>query len=521
MIPQAAVKRFLGRELDTHLWVKGLERSELLKEIEQMHPRPELPEETWLHQLACFILGVAFPRFSFWLDMGTGKTLLAVLLLAYWHRCGKLRRAIVFAISDKAFSAWEKPFKRFNIKLPYILLEGSSERKWKQLEEFGDGVVVVSYPGAVAMVHERLPGKRKQKYVIDHKKVKRLLHRVDALVMDESTRAGGRGSLTNKLCDMISRKVKIVYALAGRPFGRDPTLLWSQQRLVDRGETFGETLGIFREAFFTAKSNYWGGPYSMDYTFKKSMKPVLSKMLQHRSITYAADECIELPKQVSVLEKVPFSGEALSYYSRFKEGLIAARGNFREIENAFVRMRQLSSGFLGLKDDETGEKAQIIFEENPKLELLLELLEELPEGRKAIIFYEFTVSGRRIFEELRKRKLGAIWLWAGTKSSTKEIERFMTDASCCFAVLQNRVGAYSLDGLQEVANYEFFYESPVSVIDREQAERRLIRAGQNRKVFVYDLVVEGSMDERILDFHAEGQDLMNALMRDPTSVLGD
>jgi SNF2 family DNA or RNA helicase len=86
-------------------------------------------------------------------------------------------------------------------------------------------------------------------------------------------------------------------------------------------------------------------------------------------------------------------------------------------------------------------------------------------------------------------------------------------------VINNKVGAYSLDGLQEVANYTMFYESPVSPIDREQAERRLRREGQKRRVFQYDLVTRGTVDEKILTFHAEGEELFKALVRNPKSIL--
>ncbi len=85
-------------------------------------------------------------------------------------------------------------------------------------------------------------------------------------------------------------------------------------------------------------------------------------------------------------------------------------------------------------------------------------------------------------------------------------------------MVNNQVGAFSLDGLQ-VANYQFFYESPVGVIDREQAERRLVRQGQVHQVFRYDLIVKGSADAKILRFHREGESLLKSLLRNPSKVL--
>jgi SNF2 family DNA or RNA helicase len=181
-------------------------------------------------------------------------------------------------------------------------------------------------------------------------------------------------------------------------------------------------------------------------------------------------------------------------------------------------MRQLSSGFMGFIGDESGERIEIEFQENPKLERLMELIEALPSGRKMVVFYDFTWSGRRILKEIRARHLDAIWIWSGTKDARGDLKRFQTQDGCDIAILQNRVGAYSLDGLQ-VANYQVFYESPVSVIDREQAEARVRRQGQKHKIFRYDLIMKDTLDRRILEFHREGDTLLEALRRDPRKQL--
>jgi SNF2 family DNA or RNA helicase len=517
MIPAGAIDAYLNRELDDHLWVKKLTHKELDKALAELEPAPFLYPELRLHQKASILLGIAYPQFAFWLDMGSGKTLITLELLQFWYETGVIEKALVFVTSDKAYPTWENQVKFFNIQMPYTTLEGSSEEKWRSFDQAPNGLIFVTYPGAVAMCSKRVGGKRKGKLQLDPTLIKRFTKGVGALVMDESTKAGHHTSLTHKLCGRIRRKVDICYALAGRPFGRDPTLLWAQQYLVDQGETLGETLGLFREAFFSSSENRWSG--FPEYTFKKSMQPELSRLLQHRSITYSAEECIDLPKHQVLIEEVHLPDEAEAYYKKVKDQVIAAKGNLREMKNAFVRMRQLSSGFMGFKDDDTGEKAEIEFADNPKLDRLMELIEGLPDGRKAVVFYEFTWSGRKIFEQAKAMKLKPIWLWSGTKDSRGEIKRFMENDDCTVAVVNNRVGAYSLDGMQ-IANYCFFYESPVSVIDREQAERRVRRQGQTRKVFQYDLVVSGTMDKKILAFHREGEDLFNALLKDPSTVLG-
>lgn len=512
----------MARPLDAHLWVKDLSHKQLDKALASLKPAPDLTPGLRLHQKACVLLGIAHPFFCFWLEMGTGKTLISLELLKYWFKTGRVKRAIVFVTSDKAFDTWERQIRRFKVDLPVVALEGSSEQKWRQLEEFGDGIVLLPYPGALAMCSERVKAKKGKKnvFALNPKLIAKLAKWGDALVIDESTRVANHQSLTYKMIAKLRKVSKVRYALAGRPFGRNPTMLWAQYNIIDGGETLGETLGMFRAAFFDEKKNHFGNKFSRDYTFDKRMDGELSIMLQHRSITYAAEECIDLPKVVPVEEKLRIPEETKAYYKRLVTEMIEAKGSWQETKNIFMRMRQLSSGFIGLRDDETGEKAQVMFEHNPKMDRLLELLSELPPDRKAVVFYAFTYSGRTITERLAEEGIKSIWLWSGTKDSRKELKRFAEDKKTQVAVVNNQLAAMSLDGLQEVANYAFFYESPPGVIDRAQAEARLVRDGQKRTVFQYDLLIKGTVDEKIRLFHRQGNDLFATLMKDPEAFFG-
>jgi len=58
-----------------------------------------------------------------------------------------------------------------------------------------------------------------------------------------------------------------------------------------------------------------------------------------------------------------------------------------------------------------------------------------------------------------------------------------------------------------------FYESPVSSIIRKQVEARFIRRYSAwDRVFRYDLLAINTMDERIREFHTEGDDLFKAIL---------
>lgn len=515
MIPKRVIKSYLNARRDDHRWLKDLRHREIDKLLREIAPKLHLHPKIGLHQKVAIYLGIKYRSFAFFYDMGTGKTLLSLELLQYFWDIGMLRRALVFVISDKAFSTWERQRKQYKINVPYCILDGSSKEKWRILRHFGDGIIFLHYPGAVAMVSGK-PTKRHKKKQLLFDKVDTLIDNVDVVVYDESTKAGNEASLTYQLCWEASKVAKHRYALAGMPFGRDPTPLWPQMNLVDHGETLGETSGLFREAFFREVAGYGG---HLKYKFRRNMEDDLSEIIQHNSMTYTADECIDLPVFRHIIEEIRLTTEIKNYYREVIEEAIAAKGNRSVMKNAFLRMRQLSSGFIGLKDDETGERAEIEFDRNPKLEWLLDFVDVFPQKRKLLIFYEFTISGRRIAREIKDQfDTSPVWLWSGTKNASKEIDRFIYDPDTSFCVVNNHVGAYSLDGLQ-VANYEVFFESPVSVMDREQAQRRIWRQGQTRKSFFYDPIVKDTVDEKILEFHAEGRDLFKALLVNPSKLL--
>ncbi|HEU5488480.1 MAG TPA: DEAD/DEAH box helicase [Candidatus Nitrosotalea sp.] len=524
-ISPRAINDFLSQKRDNHLFIKSLSTKQIDGEIERLNPKPKFWPNLRIHQKICFLLGLAYPQFFFQLDMGTGKSLLSLVLLSYFHQLGH-KKFLIQVPMDESIDNWIEQTTEWGFDLPVIPLRHSGERKLQDWDNLKEGVAISTYIGlatSLSRLQDKKPTKNKKKvkgreWKPDLRLVEWFRSTLDGVVFDESTKICHQTSLSFEIAQLVSRNCLIRYALAGRPFGKDPQDLWAQFYLIDRGETLGSTLTLFRETFFLKTRSRFGGPFSFTYKLNPKKNKTLTTICQHRSIAYAADECIELPDLVKIRKKTGLTSNSREYYDKYIQDIIDAKGNLSAVKNAFIQMRQISSGFIGFRDDDTDEKVEIEFDKNPKFDMLMDLVAEVPENEKAIIFHDFTFSGRKIHNALTKEGYKNGWLWGGTKDWKDIKYKFDNDSRFRFLVIQSKKGSYSLN-LQR-SNIAFFYESPVPAIDRDQAERRIYRQGQTRKVRIYDLITKNTVDELILAYHKQGGDLFKDLISNPAKMIG-
>jgi len=507
-ILESAKKQFLNRELESYNWVKKASTKELEQELKRLHPRPKFITKPRKHQKACFLLGVNLLKFLFLLDMGLGKTKLILDILKYLITVGEIKTALVLVPNLINIDGWVRQIKEHRPDLTYSALEGTRHERDVALLDPAD-VYIINYAGFVAMVTDlvKLPGTRKRKRVISDGLLKKFYDKFDAIILDESTAVKNWQTITYRACSKIANSCEVRFALTGTPFGRDPIDLWAQFYVIDRGETLGQTLGIFRECFFKPHMNYFTG--FDDWTFDRKKEKKLNKVLKNCSIRYNEKECIDLPEAIPIDIVVSFPVDTHQYYKRIVDKVIKAKRNYQLMENSFVQMRQIASGFVGYKD-ENNVKAKLTFDDNPKLDALVQILEEAPTTSKIVIYHEFVFTGELISAKLKELGIRHVRIWGGAKNKSKVINQFLDDPECRHLVANHQ--SVSKGNNFQIANYVVFFESPVSPIDRVQAEKRCYRWGQNKTVFFMDIIMKNSVDEKIRRYLKEGKDLFQALI---------
>lgn len=509
MIRKAAIKAFLNRPRRDFRRHKKLPPEVVERNQRYLPIRPPIWNKLGLHQKICLLIAAEEKRFAFLLATGMGKTLLSIAIQRYFRKQGSLtKRALVLVPNKVNKYEWAREIEKHSPHTSYCVLQGSTARKWRDMEDSDSHIIIETYAGLIRMLctpKKTKKGKVRLKPSVTL--VKRFQKQIDMLLLDESTLVKSQGKLPARICKKFSATVQFVFALTGTPFGRDPTDLWSQLFIVDRGETLGETLGLYRAAFFTEKKNYWGG---FVYTFKKNMEGTLNKILANRTVTFEPDEG-DLPKLVSIVKTVRLPEDAQTYYQRAKDALVAAHGNLVESKNAFIRMRQISSGFIGYKNDETGSKAEFEFKPNPKLDSLLATIETIPDQYKIIVFHDFVYSGMMISRELTRMGIGHLRLYGATDDHERVLREFDRNAKKQVLVLNSAAGGFGLN--LQIARYGLFFEVPLSVIMGKQTLKRFHRQySEHDRVFRYDYVVQGTYDQKILDNHKQGKALFEGII---------
>lgn len=508
MLAKGIVKQFLNRKLDNHDWLKKLKRRELLQNLsDELKLLPGF-EKLWVHQLVCFLLVSELKRFMLHLDMGGGKTLITLFSILHRKMMGESPLAVVFVPYVSSVDTWIQECKKHTPGLKLVPLIGTTVQNLRLLEERDGDVFVICYASAVAMLSEANP--KKKGWTIDPKRTRKVFDGFDTFVADEIHKCSNLSSLTYRMCRAISSQCEYGIGLSGTPFGKDVEAIWSQFYLIDFGETLGETKGLFQEAFFTKKRNFFSK--FDEYVFDKKKMPLLTKVIKHSSIHYDATEMHDLPAKRYIQHKLTLPTAMQDYVSVAAAKFITAirAGDTRRSEASYMQLRQLASGFLTV-DGANNTKVKVSFDNNPKLDYLEEKIDGMPHGCKMVVFHHFVYTNELISNRLKQLKIKHARIWSGQKNAIGELAKFRDDPNCTILVLNDQSGSSSLN-LQH-ANYMFFFEEPDSPINRQQGERRIWRPGQTRPVYYIDPFMEGTVDERIFYSNQQGKKLLDQLLK--------
>jgi SNF2 family DNA or RNA helicase len=132
----------------------------------------------------------------------------------------------------------------------------------------------------------------------------------------------------------------------------------------------------------------------------------------------------------------------------------------------------------------------------------------LEEGRRVLLFSQFTELLKLIEEELVKKNIPYVKLTGQTRDRETPIKQFQEGKVPLFLISLKAGGTgLNLTAADTVIHYDPWWNPAVE----DQASDRAHRIGQKKTVFVYKLLVKGSIEEKILEMQENKRALMDGL----------
>lgn len=230
----------------------------------------------------------------------------------------------------------------------------------------------------------------------------------------------------------------------------------------------------------------------------------------------------ELPDKVETIHYIELEGPQRDLYETIRITMqkkirdqIAQLGFNRShivILEALLKLRQVCCDPRLLKIPATQKKQA----KSAKLALLMSFIAELlEEGRRILLFSQFTEMLGLIEEELAKEKIAYVKLTGQTKDRQTPVEQFQAGEVPLFLISLKAGGTgLNLTAADTVIHYDPWWNPAVE----NQATDRAHRIGQNKTVFVYKFVAKGTVEEKILDMQKNKRVLMESLFSENTDA---
>lgn len=302
-----------------------------------------------------------------------------------------------------------------------------------------------------------------------------------ALMFDESSLLQNATSKRTKAAMKLAGRADTLVLLSGTPVDGKYERLWTQLRML--GWRIDEKL--FWRQYVESETTMREGFPITKVTGYKNEERLVRKMRELGCDFLRTDDVIDLPDQRFIRVGVPMS----EYYREFaKTNVITAFGRDFVGDTVFgdlTAKRQLAAAYSPAK-----------------LEAFGDLLDST--GRRLVVFYNFDVEleGLAGESEKRGRPYGVL------NGRRHDLSPFL-DTDDGVALIQYQAGAMGVN-LQQ-ADTCVYFSPPLASSLFEQSKKRIHRVGQDRPCTYYELVSEGTVEEKIYDTLAMRRDYTEKL----------
>ncbi len=463
----------------------NLEEEISLPKSLQAELRPyQIEGYSWLASLTKIGVGACLAD-----DMGLGKTLQTIALLLYLRQTTITKeeeKPILIVAPTSVCHNWELEFKKFapSFEVSRITAANSKKERAKIIENLSaNQVLIIGYSLLVTEIS-----------ILKEKEFK-------LAVFDEAQALKNAQTLRSKSSILLNANSKI--ALTGTPIENSLEDLWSifniiNPNLLGSKESFNEKFG------------YSSG--------RKALKSLVNPFILRRTKNTVLEELPSRTDQTIIIE--PSAEEAAFYEAlrmQAKKNIAEEREKMQDKKFArfrilaeLTKLRQAACNPVLIHSDSTIESS--------KMATLINLVKNLTENNhQALIFSQFTGHLKLVYEEIQKLGINTFYLDGSTpeKKRAELVASFQNGQADLFCI-SLKAGGQGLN--LTAADYVIHLDPWWNPAVEDQASDRAYRIGQTRPVTIYRLIMQGSVEEKILELHSTKRELAEDILSETDSA---
>lgn len=414
-------------------------------------------------------------------DMGLGKTLQTLAFILQEKNSGRLHQPVLVVAPTSVIYNWQREVERFTPTLSCQVLHGPGRMDVLQATPTPD-IFVTSY----ALAHRDLATWQSV--------------RLSYLVLDEAHMIKNANTKLAKALRQFTAEHR--FCLTGTPLENHLGELWSLFEFMMPGSLGNEPQfkRLYRIPIEKRRD-------------EARAAALLRRIAPHLLRRKKADVARELPPKTEMVIHIAMGEAQGEFYEALhattqKEILQLLNEENAEqkrihVLDALLRLRQLCCDPRLLPLDECAALP------SAKLEHLLDMLTELTEeGRKILVFSQFTSMLALISQSLQALKMPHLMLTGATQNRQALVERFQTGTDRIFLISLKAGGVgLNLTAADTVIHFDPWWNPAAE----QQATDRAYRIGQDKPVFVYKLICQNTIEEKIVLLQEQKRALQEAI----------
>ncbi|TQK05496.1 DEAD/DEAH box helicase [Herbaspirillum sp. SJZ107] len=423
-------------------------------------------------------------------DMGLGKTVQTIAHILTEKEAGRLTAPALVIAPTSLMANWMEESARFAPDLKVLLLQGK-----ERMDLFDQ----IDKADIVLTTYALLPR--------DEEKLRE--HEYHLVILDESHYIKNTRSKAAQTAGSLNARHRL--CLSGTPLENHLGELWSQFHFLLPGLLGDEK--TFNSQF--------------RHPIERQDDPVRRTLLNRRIKPFLLrrtkdNVAKELPQKTEMIRRIEISGPQRDLYETVRLAMdkkvreeIDRKGVARSqivILEALLKLRQVCCDPRLVKAMPAKKNTAAV---SAKLTDLMQMVDDLlGEGRKILVFSQFTSMLGLIEEELDARNIPYAILTGETRDRSAQVAAFQQGAVPIFLISLKAGGVgLNLTAADTVIHYDPWWNPAAE----NQATDRAWRIGQDKPVFVYKLIAKGTLEEKIQLLQQKKSELAQSILAEGES----